>query len=140
MTMTQDALARRESAGMDEHDRPKRRTFSAEYKLAILDEADAFTERGQIGALLRREGLYKSHLVDWRRARREGTLAGLESKTRRPGPSAAEREVERLRRRNAQLEVDVAKFKALVELAGKAHAVLEMLSETAVSAEASSKN
>lgn len=141
MTMTQDALARRETARMGEHDRPKRRTFTAEYKLAVLEEADACIERGEIGALLRREGLYKSHLVDWRRARREGTLAGLEAKTRQPGPSADQREIKRLRRRNAQLEADVVKFKALVDLAGKAHAVLEILSaETAASDAASSQS
>lgn len=58
-------------------ERPQRRRFSAELKLAILREADACTEPGQIGALLRREGLYSSHLVDWRRQREAGTLEAL---------------------------------------------------------------
>jgi transposase-like protein len=66
----------------------KRRSFPAEYKRKILQEADACTEPGQVGALLRREGLYSSHLVTWRRARESGELAGLEAKKR--GPKAKE--------------------------------------------------
>jgi transposase len=57
-------------------DRPKRRTFTAEYKLAIVAEYDALTEPGARGALLRREGLYHSHIIEWRRARDAGVLAG----------------------------------------------------------------
>src|SRR5919205_1081908 len=52
----------------------KRRRFTAEYKLKIVREADACTKPGELGALLRREGLYSSHLVDWRRARERGEL------------------------------------------------------------------
>src|SRR5215218_5926389 len=59
-------------------ERPRRRRFSAEYKLAIVREADACTQPGEIGALLRREGLYSSHLVEWRRARDAGALKALE--------------------------------------------------------------
>ena len=65
-------------------EKPKRRRFTAEYKLRILEEADGASEAGEIGALLRREGLYSSHLTNWRRQRREGTLAGL---SRRRGRS-----------------------------------------------------
>ena len=61
----------------------KRRRFSAEYKLRILREADACSEPGEIGSLLRREGLYSSHLSNWRRQRQSGTLAGLKPKKRR---------------------------------------------------------
>src|SRR5271165_4269827 len=58
-------------------ERATRRRFSAEYKLRILTEVDACSEPGEIGALLRREGLYSSHLVDWRRSRDAGALEGL---------------------------------------------------------------
>jgi transposase len=61
----------------------KRRKFTAEYKQKVLVEADA-CERGGLGALLRREGLYSSHLVEWRRAREGGQLAGLTPKRRGP--------------------------------------------------------
>ncbi|MDE2730798.1 MAG: transposase, partial [Bacteroidota bacterium] len=56
--------------------RAKRRRFSASYKLRILEEADAATASGEVGALLRREGLYSSHLTQWRRQREQGTLLG----------------------------------------------------------------
>ena len=62
----------------------KRRRFTAEYKRKILREVDACTEPGAIGALLRREGLYSSHLVEWRKLRDRGELAGLEPKKRGP--------------------------------------------------------
>jgi transposase len=68
-------------------EKARRRRFSAEYKLAILGEADACTEPGQIGALLRRERLYSSHLVDWRRQREAGALQAL---ARKRGPKPAD--------------------------------------------------
>jgi len=63
-------------------DRAQRRQYSAEYKLRILREADSLKETGEIGALLRREGLYSSHLVTWRRQREEGLLSALSPKKR----------------------------------------------------------
>ncbi len=86
----------------------KRRFFTAEYKRKILQEADACAEPGQLGALLRREGLYSSHLVVWRRARQNGELAGLEPKKR--GPKAAE--VNPLAKQVAQQEREIARLKA----------------------------
>lgn len=83
-------------------DRPRRRTFTAEYKKRILDQTDACSEPGQIGELLRREGLYSSHLVDWRRLRDAGALAGLSAKKR--GPKA--KVVDALAVRVAELERD----------------------------------
>jgi transposase len=93
----------------------KRRFFSAEYKRKILQEADACTESGQIGALLRREGLYSSHLVVWRAARERGELAGLEPKKRgpkvqEPNPLAKQladqqREIAHLKAENAKLQI-----------------------------------
>jgi transposase-like protein len=61
-------------------DRPKRRSFTAEFKLNILRELDAITEPGQVGEVLRREGLYSSHISDWRRLRALGELQALEAK------------------------------------------------------------
>jgi transposase len=93
----------------------KRRSFTVDYKRKVLQEADACTESGQVGALLRREGLYSSHLVVWRAARERGELAGLEPKKR--GPKAQEpnplakqvadqqREIARLRAENAKLQI-----------------------------------
>ena len=62
--------------------KPQRRSFTAEYKRRILKEADACSTPGAVGALLRREGLYSSHLVEWRRARARGELAALTPKKR----------------------------------------------------------
>ena len=109
---------------------PKRRTFTAEYKLAILAEYEA-AEPGAKGALLRREGLYSSHLVEWRRARDAGALAGLQPAPRADKPTPEQVEVERLRRANERLQRELAKTQAALEVVGKAHALLELLSESA---------
>src|SRR5216117_4564333 len=84
-------------------EKAKRRRFSAEYKLAILREADRCTQPGQIGALLRRERLYSSHLVDWRRQRDTGALQALARKRGRPPADPAAGELTRLRRDNQRL-------------------------------------
>lgn len=88
----------------------KRRTFSAEYKLRILDEASACRTPGERGTLLRREGLYSSHLTNWRRELREGALAGLKPKKR--GPKSDPLAVE-----NAQLRHEIARLQARLERA-----------------------
>lgn len=105
-----------------------RRWFSAEYKLRILREAEACTRPGEIGALLRREGLYSSNLTTWRAQRRSGELGGLAPKKRGPAPratnplavkvAALEREVTRQKARAERAE-------ALVELQKKVAAFLE---------------
>ena len=82
-------------------EKAKRRRFSAEYKLAILREVDACTDPGQIGALLRRERLYSSHLVDWRRQRDAGALQALARTRGRKPADPARVEAERLRRRTS---------------------------------------
>jgi transposase len=102
-------------------DRPRRRAFTAQYKLAILAEYDA-CEPGAKGALLRREGLYSSHLVEWRRARDAGALAGLADKPRPPARSQAQRESDRLKADNERLRAELARTKAALEVVGKAHA------------------
>ncbi len=112
-------------------DRPRRRVFTAEYKQKILAEYDELDEPGAKGALLRREGLYSSHLVEWRRARDAGVLSGLTGRTRPANRSTHEVENERLRRDKQRLERELAKTKAALEIVGKAHALLEMLSESA---------
>jgi transposase-like protein len=106
----------------------KRRLFSAEYKRKILRQVDACSKPGEISALLRREGLYSSHLVDWRAARERGELAALAPKKR--GPKAAtpdprdrriadlEREIARLEARAMRAEGLVALQKKVAELLG----------------------
>jgi transposase len=119
--------------------RPRRRRFTPEYKLAMLAEYDRLTEPGDKGALLRREGLYTSHIVEWRRARDAGALSGLAAQDRRPRRTAEQVELERVRRRNQRLEAELARTKAALEIVGKAHALLEQLSESADSEPRSSR-
>lgn len=104
----------------------KRRRFSAAYKLRILTEADGCSESGQIGALLRREGLYSSHLTRWRQLRAKGQLQALapQKRGRRPDPQVAEltqlrRENEQLRARLEQAEVIIDVQKKLSQLLGR---------------------
>ena len=135
MTMTSASLlGRAHDDGVDERDpaeRPRRRTFTVEYKERILAEYDGLpvgsTERG---ALLRREGLYSSHLAEWRKAREAGAREGLAPKPKaRRSPESVE--LGRLRRRTAQLEAELARTKTALEITGKVHALLEQLSESA---------
>ena len=112
-------------------DRPRRRAFTAEYKAAILAEYDALAAPGARGALLRREGLYSSHLTEWRRARDAGALAGLTPAPRAAKRSPEQAEIDRLRSRAERAEAELAKTKAALEVVGKAHALLELLSESA---------
>jgi transposase len=105
-------------------ERPVRRRFSAEYKLRIVEEANAATEPGQVGALLRREGLYSSHLVDWRRQYRLGALSGLARPRGRPKPHPLAKENEQLRRRNARLEQRLATATRIIEIQGKVSELL----------------
>jgi transposase-like protein len=106
-------------------ERPVRRRFTTEYKLRILEEADACNKTGEMGALLRREGLYSSSLATWRRQRREGTLAGLSPKKRgRKGDDEATREIKRLRRENERLRRQLEQAKTVIEVQKKLSDVL----------------
>jgi transposase len=111
-------------------DKPRRRSFTAEYKLRILDEYDACAGDGDKGALLRREGLYSSHVVEWRRARDNVAAAGLARPRRaKANPDAAA--LAKATKRIERLETDLEKYKLALDIAGKAHALLEMLAESA---------
>jgi len=106
-------------------ERAQRRRFTAAYKLRILEEADGCTASGQLGALLRREGLYSSHLADWRHQRAQGTLAALAPQRRGRPPAAAPRsELIRLRQENERLTRQLAAAEAIVEIQKKVSALL----------------
>jgi transposase len=103
----------------------QRRRFTAEYKQRILQEADACTHHGEVGALLRREGLYSSHLSTWRRQRQQGELQGLApvKRGRKADPLTAEnarlqRETERLKAQLARAELIIDVQKKVSELLG----------------------
>jgi len=135
MTMTTASLLARAHDGVvDEPDpaaRPRRRSFTAEYKARILDEYDALAHGSEgRGALLRREGLYTSHIAEWRKARDAGARDGLapKAKSRR---SPEQVELEKLRRKAERLEAELERTKTALEITGKVHALLEQLSESA---------
>jgi transposase len=111
-------------------DKPRRRTFTAEYKLAIVEAYDACAGDGDKGALLRREGLYSSHIVEWRRARDAGGKSGL-GQAQRKKTSRDARALAKANAKIERLESDLAKHKLALGIAGKAHALLEMLAESA---------
>lgn len=104
----------------------KRRRFTAEYKRRILKEADA-CDRGELGALLRREGLYSSHLVEWRRARDAGELAGLAPRKRGPKAQATEELATKLaeqQKQIARLEAENAKLQLICDVQKKVSQLL----------------
>ena len=112
-------------------EKPERRQFSAEYKLRILQETDT-CEPGQIGAILRREGLYSSHLTTWRRQRQQGQLAALSEhkrgrKSQPVNPLA--KEVKRLRRENQRLLKRLEQLELLVDIQKKASTILDITLE-----------
>ena len=107
--------------------RPKRRYFRAADKLRVLRLADACTQAGEIGALLRREGLYSSHLAEWRRAREAGQLSALSPKQRGRKPVAVnplDKKVVELERALAKAEARAKRAEALVELQKKVSELL----------------
>lgn len=106
--------------------RIQRRRFTAGYKLKILEQADSCEESGEIGALLRREGLYSSHLSTWRRARQKGALAALSKKRGRvkTKQTAEAKEVERLRRENVKLRKKLRRAVAVIEVQKKVSDIL----------------
>ena len=133
MTLTTAVLLRPDDGRVTPEDpaaRPRRRRFTAEYKLAIVAEYDGCTDVGAKGALLRREGLYSSHITEWRKASKTGSLAGLAGTPRPTKRTPEQVELEKLRRRNERLERELAKTEAALTIMGKAHELLELLSES----------
>ncbi len=103
---------------------PKRRTFTAAYKQRILDEADSCTEPGQVGALLRREGLYSSHLSSWRQAIKRGEREALSAKRGPKERTVSEREHKRLVRENEKLKRELATARLVIDAQKKFAEVL----------------
>jgi len=101
--------------------------------MRILEEADACTEPGELGALLRREGIYSSYVSRWRRARGRGELTGLRPKKRGPKPPADKglvEEVAKLRRENERLQARLAQAEAIIEVQKKLSQLLGLSPET----------
>ena len=108
-------------------EKASRRRFSAEYKRKILKEADSCTREGEIGALLRREGLYSSHLSVWRAARKRGEIAGLAPKKRGPKvapPDPRDRKIVELEREARRWKARAERAEALVDLQKKVSAIM----------------
>jgi len=102
----------------------KHRRFTAEYKKRILDEADACTTAMQRGALVRREGLYSSHLTAWRRQRAHGILDGLAPKKRGVKPNPLALENAQLRRENERLQAQLHRAETIIEVQKKVSQLL----------------
>ena len=107
------AQAAHDEQAVEVTEKAKRRQYSAAYKLRILKEADACTKAGEVGALLRREGLYSSHLTAWRKARAKGERKGLEAKPRGPLPKVPDERDQKL----AEQAREMAAWKGRAELA-----------------------
>jgi len=103
-------------------ERARRRTFTAAYKLRIVEEYEN-AEPGSRGEVLRREGLYSSHLTEWRKARDVGALAGLAATRGRPPADPVERDNQRLRDRNGRLEAELDTARRVIEVQGKISAL-----------------
>jgi transposase-like protein len=109
-------------------ERGSRRRFTAAYKLSIVREADACSKPGEIGALMRREGLYSSHLGKWREQRDQGALGALEPTPRGPrAPSADAVENVKLRRELDRTQADLKTARRVIEVQGNVSALLEEL-------------
>jgi len=110
--------------------RARRRSFTAAYKLEVLAAYEA-AEPGEKGAILRREGLYSSHIVEWRRARDAGALAALAQPRGRKRPDPRDTQIAVVRREKQRLEQELAKARFVMDVQAKLQALLEQLSESA---------
>ncbi|WP_183155418.1 MULTISPECIES: transposase [Mycobacterium] len=111
-------------------ERARRRRFTAKYKLEVLAAYDAAPE-GEKGAVLRREGLYSSQIVEWRRARDAGALAGLAAPRGRKRRDPQAERIAQLEAEKQRLEQELARTRLVVDVQAKLHALLETLSESA---------
>jgi transposase len=118
-------------------ERARRRRFTAQYKLDVVAEYDAAAP-GEKGAVLRREGLYSSHVTEWRRARDSGVLAGQGRPRGRPPADPRDAQIARLQKEKARLEQELAKARFVVDVQAKLQALLETISEGADSEPGSS--
>ena len=121
--------------------KPIRRRFTAGYKLRIVRLAEECKEPGEIGSLLRREGLYASQLAAWRKQRDDGTLRGLEPKKRGPEPhpdTRLKKENERLRKQNARLEKKLDQAETIIDFQKKLSKLMGLSDETEASSESGS--
>jgi transposase len=103
----------------------KRRTFTAKYKAAILAKADACTKPGEVGELLRREGLYTSHLTYWRKQRKDGALKELGKPRGRKPVDRRDQEIAQLKRELERSAAELAKARRVIEIQGNVSALLE---------------
>ena len=110
-------------------ERPRRRRLTAEYKLRILEQAEACQKAGEIGALLRREGLYSSALSRWRRERDAGALRALERPRGRKPADERDAQIVALRHRAESAEAQLAKAQRVIEVQGNVSALLGELLE-----------
>jgi transposase len=110
-------------------ERARRRSFTAKYKLEVLAAYEA-AEPGEKGAILRREGLYSSHIVEWRRARDAGALAALAQPRGRKQADPRDAEIAELQREKQRLEQELAKARFVMDVQAKLQALLEKLSES----------
>jgi transposase len=128
--MDEQSNALRSRPGVEVLANAERRRFTLEYKRKILQEAESCRLPGEIGALLRREGLYSSHLAAWRAARSRGELAGATPKKRGPkaaAPHPDSKRILQLERENRRLQARAERAEALVELQKKVAALFETL-------------
>jgi transposase-like protein len=121
---------RRERPDPEVPEKARRRTFTAQYKLDVVAEYDA-AAAGEKGAVLRRKGLYSSHVIEWRRARDAGTLAGPAKSRGRPAADPRDAQIARLQKEKAKLEQELAKARFVVDVQSKLQALLETISEGA---------
>ncbi len=103
----------------------KRRSFTAKYKLEVLEKAEACTKPGEIGELLRREGLYTSHLTYWRKQQRDGALKELGRPRGRKPVDRRDEEVAKLKRKLERSEAELVKARRAIEIQGNVSALLE---------------
>jgi transposase len=103
----------------------KRRRFTAEYKARVLAEADACTRPGEVGELLRREGLYTSHLTYWRKQRKDGALKELGKPRGRKPADTRDAQIAALTRRAERAEAELVKARRVIDIQGNVSALLE---------------
>lgn len=128
--LVDEADARLERPDPEVPERARRRSFTAKYKLKIVTAYEAAAE-GEKGALLRREGLYSSHMVAWRRSRDAGALAGLATPRGRRRLDSKDTQIARLTKEKSRLRQELAKARFVVDVQAKLSALLEKLSEGA---------